>query len=1009
MVLSLKYNPGFEPDDDILKRHLLRSHILDLILEILRDNQCNSNQHILIVGPRGIGKTTIVRRVAAEARTRPELSSKWYPVIFSEEAYEVGSPGEFWLEALFRIADQTAAAEMLATHDDLRSESSETRLRERALRALLDFADQTQKRLLLIVENLNMIVSEQLKGHSDWDLRHTLQNEPRIMLLGTATSRFQEIDKANHAWFDLFSVYHLNPLNAADTQQLWRSLTGTDATADEVRPIWILTGGNPRLIRILADFAMRTSFRQLLQDLVHLVDEHTEYFKSQLDHLAASERRVFVALLDLWDPSTAREIAEKSRTPVNAASALLKRLVQRGAVASVEGLQGKRLYQAAERLYNIYYLMRRRGHPSNRVRATVRFMVPFYRPEQLVSAAANLAEEACLLAPEVRREYYLAYEEIAVHRCTPEMRITLINSTRRDFFSNQDVPDQLLRLRDQTVSDTKKRALLMAEKAMDQGDHAEGARLAQAATDLDPSVASGWGALAWHLANSGSDLQRAEGAARKAVELEPSDGWYWVVLGNILHDLNKHEESCEIAKKVVTLSPANLLVSSLRTLAHRLSGHTNKPQEAEEALRRASALEPENADVARDLGIVLAMQKKLKEAEDELLKSTMIEPMESATWAELGDFYHYVGKYSGAIEASERAIRINDHCVRAWHTLVEVHTYHTGQLERAESCAKKGLESNSKDETLWLYLGKALTYQSKFSEAEASFQTASDLAPTSIEVANELGNFLARRKRFSEAEAQFKQSLAISPTNPDTLEQLGTLYLQMKKPEEAEEALRNSVKYGHKTSTLLGLGRLLEKAGKMSEARSAFAEAAGKAPYAWVDLVRFDLTHGDVGKAMESARSYLSRKDYIPYDLVRIADVIYESNLEILFDEAITLLKEAVRIEPLAWETVETLINLYIRSGRWNEALKASPALVSAASKSELALKKVTDFAIQAAAAGHGQRMLELAEESDSASALEPLVVGLKLYLDKEIQSAQELMELGKDVVARINLIKKPV
>jgi len=50
---------------------------------------------------------------------------------------------------------------------------------------------------------------------------------------------------------------------------------------------------------------------------------------------------------------------------------LLARLVARGAVELYEERPRRKLYQAAERLYNIYYLMRRRGQPADRVRAAV--------------------------------------------------------------------------------------------------------------------------------------------------------------------------------------------------------------------------------------------------------------------------------------------------------------------------------------------------------------------------------------------------------------------------------------------------------------------------------------------------------------------------------------------------------------------------------------------------------------------------------------------------------------
>ena len=64
-------------------------------------------------------------------------------------------------------------------------------LRDRALVQLLEFSTERGKRILLIVENLDMLLGDQLKGHDAWDLRHTLVNGARIMMLGTAITGSQ--------------------------------------------------------------------------------------------------------------------------------------------------------------------------------------------------------------------------------------------------------------------------------------------------------------------------------------------------------------------------------------------------------------------------------------------------------------------------------------------------------------------------------------------------------------------------------------------------------------------------------------------------------------------------------------------------------------------------------------------------------------------------------------------------------------------------------------------------
>ena len=439
----MKYNPAFLSKEELVEKFVVRHAEMDLIVQAIRENTSQSNQHLLIIGPRGIGKTMLVLRAVEEVHRQKDLSERWYPLVFAEESYQVTTPGEFWLEAIFHLAQKTQDPKWKAAHEELQREPDESRLRERALAPLLDFADAQGKRLLLVVENLNMLLGEQMTDDDGWVLRHTLLHEPRIMLLTTATSRFEQIDNSGQPMFELFRTIKLDPLGEDDCCKMWTSISGEEPRDNRIRPIQILTGGNPRLVAIISSFGARMSFRELMTDLTQLVDDHTEYFKSHLDDLAPTERKVYLALVELWDPVGAREIAQAARLDVNKTSSFLQRLKERGAVVEVGGKGRKKLYQVAERMYNIYYLMRRHGAPSQRVRAVVNFMVAFYRETELVDALRRIAEEACVLQPEARMEHYLAYEEILRYSSISRVRDTIVQATPTEFLNASDVPRSL--------------------------------------------------------------------------------------------------------------------------------------------------------------------------------------------------------------------------------------------------------------------------------------------------------------------------------------------------------------------------------------------------------------------------------------------------------------------------------------------------------------------------------------------------------------------------------------
>ena len=439
-----KYNPWFLSDDEAVASFCIRKQEFASIIETLRECVGNSNPHRIVIGPRGSGKTSLLRRVSVEMRPDAELSSRFFPVAFSEESYEVSSAGEFWLECLSRLADQAphraGGPDLHLSYDELRAVRDDKMLEDRCLGVLLDFADREGKRLVLMVENLNAMFRDMTDANgAGWRLRKILQTEPRIVLLASATSRFEQIDNPQQALYDLLQVLTLGPLDTEECAVLWQAVSGQDSRSKEtIRSLEILTGGNPRLLMIVARFGADLSFRKLMDQLYDLVDDNTEYFKSHLESLPAQERRVYLALANLWKPATTKEIADRARLDTSLCSAHLARLIERGSAQVVGGTARRKQYYLTERMYNIYYLLRRSRGPDRLVNALVRFMESYYSPSGLRDIAAKIASATESLEGEMRTMHQTAFAQLLASPVLAERRGELLATIPAGFLNALD-------------------------------------------------------------------------------------------------------------------------------------------------------------------------------------------------------------------------------------------------------------------------------------------------------------------------------------------------------------------------------------------------------------------------------------------------------------------------------------------------------------------------------------------------------------------------------------------
>ena len=386
---QLYYNPTFLSKSDIKNTYTIRKEELDELVNHIKGHKPQEpSRHVMVVGSRGMGKTTLGLRLSYEIEDSPNLRNKWQPVRFMEESYGISDAGDFWLSALNHLSQAVGDSIWSAYSKKIANSESDGQILEAyALDALNEYCDESGKRLLLFVDNIDNLFERFKSKREVHAIRAALMKYPKLFLLGTAQSAFTGNKDLWAPFYGLFQLIQLRPLSSGEAMQmLTATVKRVDGNVFGVDPInaygnievtRLLTGGNTRSISI--------AIQMLAEDpsndahvLDGLIDAHTPYFKAQIEKLPVQAGKVLDQLSIGWHPMLAREVAAGTRLGTSQTSAQLRILIDRDYVEEVRLASEKRVrYELRDRLLNIYYLSRLSWYGRKRLRWFVAFLYSY--------------------------------------------------------------------------------------------------------------------------------------------------------------------------------------------------------------------------------------------------------------------------------------------------------------------------------------------------------------------------------------------------------------------------------------------------------------------------------------------------------------------------------------------------------------------------------------------------------------------------------------------------------
>ena len=405
--MELYYNPEQMRESEIKDTFVARQWMVDELLSIIRRQPDGAGvQHALLIGPRGMGKTTMLLMLRFGVLDS-ELSESWMPVRFPEESYSVTDLADFWISVIAHLSYEAKDAQLLSTVDGLKKDSRDSAdLADSAVATLKNWRNANGKRIVILVDNLDLILEQIRDENENARLRDVLMNDGTFMLVGTATSFFKEARAYEQPLYNFFKTYDLTALSGDQVDQLLRRRAAADQNAGfeeqmkrnagRIRVLRYFTGGSPRLVLMLYRIVASEEPVDVKRGLEKLLDEVTPYYKAKIEILPPQQRKILDNLARVSGKTheglTPTQLAEETRLPVNQVSSQLKRLSELGYVAAANVRSKNSYYSLAEPLYAIWHQMRFGRGSRQRLDWLVEFLRGWYSEGEGLAQCARLAE-----------------------------------------------------------------------------------------------------------------------------------------------------------------------------------------------------------------------------------------------------------------------------------------------------------------------------------------------------------------------------------------------------------------------------------------------------------------------------------------------------------------------------------------------------------------------------------------------------------------------------------------
>ena len=203
------YRSGVTSPERLRHTSVAREHLLDNAIESLRGSVGRkSKNHLLFIGPRGIGKTHLLSCIEDAVQSDEALGASVVVVRFPEESNRTLSFADFLIGmcGILKdgLEDEPLWTELFAK---VQTEEDDARVADTLVPAIREENRRRGRTLLVMLENLGEILGRQIRDKNDIAaLRKFLMADNGCLLLATAPLHFDGITDVGQPFYDFFDI-----------------------------------------------------------------------------------------------------------------------------------------------------------------------------------------------------------------------------------------------------------------------------------------------------------------------------------------------------------------------------------------------------------------------------------------------------------------------------------------------------------------------------------------------------------------------------------------------------------------------------------------------------------------------------------------------------------------------------------------------------------------------------------------------------------------------------------